>query len=68
MEKLVIRVQGGMVQEVYSDTEDVELTIIDEDSDIESADEVWESIDIPKYQIYWKKEGKDNEYKGNGII
>jgi hypothetical protein len=52
MEKLFIRVQGGMVQEVYSSNPDVDLTILDEDSDVESVDEVLDNLDIPEYQIY----------------
>jgi hypothetical protein len=52
VEKLFIRVKGGMVQEVYSSNPDVDLTILDEDSDVESVDEVLDNLDIPEYQIY----------------
>ena len=50
MNRIVIKVWGGLVSEVYSTDRDTEVTVIDEDAPEEQ--ELSESIDLPEYQVY----------------
>ena len=52
MERIVITVKGGMVQDVYSSNRFVDVTIIDQDTD--DGDRVNEQKDVklPEYHVY----------------
>ncbi len=54
MERIVVKVQGGLVQDVYSTMEDVEIIVVDEDCDpIMYPDALqWEQVDVPEYHVY----------------
>jgi hypothetical protein len=54
MEKIVIRVKGGLVQEVWSSIADVNVFVIDEDCDSETYPEAvkWGEIEVPKYCVW----------------
>jgi hypothetical protein len=53
-ERIVIKVQGGLVQDVYSTMQNAEVVIVDEDCDpVTYPDAIqWEGVDVPKYHIY----------------
>lgn len=38
MPKIIIEVRGGLVEEVYSDTDDVEVVLVDHDGDSGTPD------------------------------
>jgi hypothetical protein len=53
MKQILIRIYGGMVQEVYSSDPDVEITICDEDSDVAYPVKVTiDDFNVPEYQVY----------------
>lgn len=49
MNRIVITVYGGLVQAVYSDDPDVEVTVLDEDVPEEERTEIEE---MPEHQVY----------------
>ena len=50
MIEIVIEVSGGLVQDVYSDSKDVQVTVLDYDTDEGQA--LAEKTDIPEHQVY----------------
>lgn len=51
--KIVIKVSGGMVQDVYSTDEDLEVIIIDQDSDVNDPEYLdIDDVELPEYKIY----------------
>ena len=50
MKRIVIVVNGGLVSDVLSDDEDVEVTVCDLDTDEGYA--LWEKIEIPGHNVY----------------
>lgn len=50
MIEIVIEVSGGMVQDVYSDSKDIQVTVLDYDTD--EGHELAEKTEIPKHHIY----------------
>ena len=49
MERIVIVISGGLVQAVYSDGRDIEVTVLDEDVDECERPEIAE---MPEHQVY----------------
>ena len=54
MSKVVIVVSGGNIQEIYCDTHDIDVTVIDHDNlaaakheDKYSIEDLWETINYP---------------------
>jgi hypothetical protein len=50
MKRIIIVVKDGMVQNVYADTEDINITILDED--VEEIDEEQEAECAALHEIY----------------
>ena len=50
MNRIVIKVWGGLVSAVYSTDKDTEVTVIDED--VPEEQEMNENIELPEYQVY----------------
>ena len=53
MNKIVIKVSGGMVQDIYSTDEDLEVFIVDLDSDVDNSECLdLSDAELPKYHVY----------------
>ena len=50
MIEIVITVSGCMVQDVYSDSKDVQVTVLDYDTD--EGQELAEKTEIPEHHVY----------------
>lgn len=51
--KIVIKVSGGMVQDVYSTDECLEVIIVDQDSDVDDPECLdIDDVELPEYKIY----------------
>jgi len=52
MEQIVIKVKGGMVQDVYCSNQFVDVRVIDQDTDDGDKAVDWADIDVPEYHVY----------------
>ncbi len=50
MVEIVITVSGGLVQDVFSDSKDVQVTVLDYDT--EEGQELAERTEIPENHVY----------------
>ena len=52
MERIVIKVKGGMVQDVYCSNRFVDVQVVDQDTDDGDNQIDWKDVNVPEYHVY----------------